>query len=333
MASVRPFYGARAGLETTRGTNVAPTRGIPFTSGAHIEDIDLIYPEELRNNLFGHYAADVGTEVNALEFEGIFDFNYAHWWSNVHIAALATPTGAGADRTWTFLPSGTADNLKSATMQIGHTDGIGATQPALELGYLLGDQLTLRWEKAPGQTGLTFRSRLITPEAAQQISAFTGVGTYTAQTGGYAKAIGTALTIDTTTIGTTADVNVLSLEWTLNAGFTNLYTLNNSAAAQDTFRTGLWGWTATVRRYVRNDTEWDARRAGTTRKIRLTTLGPVLGSSNYSIALDLYGKYSGRTTSHVDGLQVEELTLVPVYDATLGADFRMVIVNDQTTVT
>lgn len=333
MASIRPFYGARAGLESTRGTNVVPTRGIPFTSANHIEDLDWLYPEELRNSLFMHYVGETGTEVNALEFEGTADYNYLHWWANVHIAPVASGTGAGADKTWVFLPSGTADNLKSATMQLGYSDGISATQPATELGYLLGEQFMLRFDKTPGQSGVTFRSRMITPEPVVQIAAFSGVGTFIAQAGGLVKATQTGVTIDTTTIGTTTDVNVISLEWTMNAGWTNLYTLNNSTAAQDTFRTGPWLWSATIRRYLRNDTEWDARRAGTTRKIRVTTTGPTLGGSNYSIQLDLYGKYSGRTTGMADGLGYEDLTFVNLYDSTLTADYRLTVVNDQSTVT
>lgn len=330
--ALRPFLTMRAGLESTRGTNVAPTRGIPFTEGEHDEDIDFIYPEELRNSLYAHYVADVGTETNALTASGNVGFNILVWWLNLHIDAQASGVGAGADKTWTF-KGATTDLLKTATIQLGYNDNIGATRPAVELGYCIGNVLTLSWNKTPGQSGVTFTSELMTPEAVTQISAFTGVGTYTAEAGGLVKASSTGVTIDTTTIGTTTDNDFLSLEWTINSGLSLLHTLNNSTAAQDALRTEPWSWTATVRRYYRNDNEWDARRAGTIRKLRLTTTGPPLGGSNYKVQLDLYGKWSARKLATGEGFGIEELTMQPVYDTTFLGDHQVIVVNDQASIT
>lgn len=332
--ALKPFLAMRAGLEATRGTNVAPTRGIDFTEGDHDEDIDFIYPEQLRQSLYAHYNADTGSEVNALNVGGNVGFNALPWWLNLHIDAQASGTGAGADKTWTF-KGATTDLLKSATVQFGYSDSIGATRPAVELGYCLGETLTLKWDKTPGQSGVTFESRLLTPEGVTQISAFTGVGTYTAEAGGLVKANATAVTVDTTTIGTTTDNDFLSLEWTLQSMSPEglLHTLNNSANAQDLFRVEPWMWTATMRRYYRNDTEWDARRAGTMRKLRLTTLGPTLGAGNYKVQLDLYGKWSARKLATSGGFGIEELTMQPVYDTTFSGDHQVIVVNDQATIT
>lgn len=329
--ALRAFKNARAGLETTRGTNVAPTRGVPFTEGTHNQDVETIYPVELRNSLFGHYAGDAGTETNSFEFSGNMGYAALIEWLNLHVKAVASGTGAGADKTWTFLPLGSADDVKTATVQWGYSDSIGATRPAWEVGYCMGNELTLGWDKSPGTPGATFRSTLLSAEAATQISAFTGVGTYTAENGGLVKAVNTAVTIDATTIGTTADTDVLSAEWTLQTGPVNLYTLNNTTAAQDTLRPNPWDWEARIRRYYRNDNEVDAYVAKTIRKMRVKTTGPVLGGSFYSIQLDLYGKYTARSWAEVDGLGIEEFTLKPIFDATLGADFQVILVNDQAT--
>jgi len=332
--AVRVFKVMRAGLESTRGTNLAPTRGIPFTNGSHEQDIDLIYPEELRNSYHVNYAGDAGTETNSFEFDGPVGYNGLIWWANLHLKAVASGTGAGADKTWTFLPTATADDLKTATIQYGFSDNIGATRPAWELGYCIGDEFTLSWDKSPGSPGVNFKSRIVSPEAAVQISAFTGTGTYTTETDGLAKAKNTQVSIDTTTIGTTADNDILSVEWTLNDRSTNLYTLNNSANAQDTLRPYGWQWSARIRRYYRNDTEVDAYVAKTLRKIRVRTLGSTLGSSNFKIDLELYGKYQGpRRIVEVDGLGIEEYTLVPVFDATATTSFQLIVVNDQGTIT
>ncbi len=329
--ALRAFKSLRAGLETTRGTNVAPTRGIQFTEGTHNQDVETIYPEELRNSYFGHYSGDAGTETNSFELGGSMGFSSLIEQANLHIKAVASGTGAGADKTWTFLPTGTTDDLKTATLQFGYSDGIGATRPAWEVGYCIGNELTLAWDKSPGQPGATWRSTLLSAEAATQISAFTGVGTYTAENGGLVKAVNTAVFIDTATLGATADNDVLSIEWVLQSGPVNLYTLNNTAAAQDTLRPNPWDWEARIRRYYRNDTEVDAYVAKTLRKIRVRTLGPVLGGSNYKIDLELYGKYTARTWAEVDGLGVEEFTLKPVFDATATTHFQLVLVNDQAT--
>lgn len=332
--ALKVFKNMRAGLEVTRGTNLAPTRGIPFTSGFHDQDIELIYPEELRNSYHVNYAADPGTETNSFEFEGPVGYNNLVWWLNLHVKAVASGTGGGADKTWTFTPTATTDDLKTATVQFGYSDSIGATRPAWEVGYCMGDELTLAWDKSPGTPGVTFRSRLLSPESALQVSAYTGVGTYTTETDGLAKAKNTAVYMDTTTIGTTADNDILSIEWTLQNRPVNLYTLNNSANAQDTLRPEGIMWQARIRRYYRNDTEIDAYVAKTIRKVRVRTLGSSLGAGNFKIDLDLYGKYQGpRRIAEVDGLGIEEYTLVPFYDTTATTSFSAVVVNDQSTVT
>lgn len=332
MVASRTFTSMRAGLEATRGTSVLPTRGIDFTTGVHLQNVGLIYPQTLRNSRFTHFDGDAEMETNALEFTGNVRYNQIIWWLNHHVKGLTTPTGAGADRTWTFLPAAT-DDIKTSTIQFAMTDAISATVPGWQVPYVIGDTFSLNYQKTTGSPGVTFASRLVSPKGATQISALTGVGTYTAEAGGLVKAQNTQVSIDTTTIGTTADNDIVSIEWNLQGQPFNLETLNNTAVAQDTFLDS-WAWTARVRRYYRNDTELDAFVAKTIRKIRVRTLGPVLGGSNFKIDLDLYGKYGPeRTVTEQGPLKIEEYTLNEIYDATLGASFQVVVVNDQTTLT
>ncbi|MCI0581848.1 MAG: hypothetical protein L0227_02965, partial [Chloroflexi bacterium] len=61
--------------------------------------------------------------------------------------------------------------------------------------------------------------------------------------------------------------------------------------------------------------------------------GPALGGSNYKIDLDLYGAYTGRTWSEVDGLGIETFTLSPVYDTTATTDMSLVVVNATASIT
>lgn len=330
--ALRIMSHARAGLETTRGTAAAPTRGIPFTEGTHTQAFDHIAPEELRQSLFGHYTADVGTESNSFEFSGVAGYWALVFWGNLHMKAVASGSGAGADKTWNFLPAST-DDLKTATIEYGFADNIGATRPAWSVAGCIGNTFSLNVDKAPGQSGVTFRSTLLSFKPATQISAFTGVGTYTAENGGLVKASATQVFIDSATIGTTADNDVLSVSWELQSGPQVLYTLNNTTAGVEILRPSPWTWTARIRRYYRNNTELNARIAGTVRKVRVRTLGPVLGGSNYRLDLDLYGKYSDRALSIADNIGVEEFTLSPVYDAAAATHFAMTLVNDQAAIT
>lgn len=325
------FKHLRAGLEATRGTGVAMTRGIEFTSAEHKQTIDTIYPEEIRNSYEAHYAAAAGAEVNTIECEYPLDFDAMAWWGNLHLKAIPTPTGAGADRTYTFVPTLTTDDQKSATIQLGYSDTIGASNPAVSLTYVLGDVLNINWNKAPGSPGVTCRSTLISPKAATQITAFTGTGTYT--TSELAKASATVVTIDAATIGTTADNDIVSADWTYTSGYQNLYTLNNTNAAQDTFRPNPLSWELKLTRFIRNDNEWDRYVDKAKRKIRVKTTGSVLGGSFYSVQLDCYGVLADRSTSESDGLGMEELTYKPLYDTTFAGTTQLIVVCDLTTMT
>lgn len=331
--ALRIFKHMRAGLEATPGTGVAMTRGIPFTDGTHNSEVETIHPEELRNSYEVHYQADAGAETHSFDIGGPVGYNYLVWWLNVHMKAVASGSGGGADKTWTFTPTLTSDDIKTATVQFGYSDSISATKPAYSLDWVKGTELTLTWEKAPGTTGVTFQSHLISPEAAAEISAFSGTGTFTTEAGGLVKANNTQTFIDTSTIGTTADNYILSASWTLTNEHVLLYTLNNLTSAQELLRPNPMLWTATFRRRYINDTEYNAYVAKTVRKVRVRSLGPVLGASNYKVDLDLYGVWSGYTRTEVDGVGVEELTMVQKYDTTATTSVSLVVVNDQASIT
>jgi hypothetical protein len=325
------FKTLRAGLEATRGTGVSPTRGIEFTTADHKQTIDTIYPEELRNSYEAHYTAQAGAETNTIDCEFPLDFDAMAWWGNLHIKAIATPTGAGADRTWTFVPTLTADDQKTATVQIAYSDSLGASNPGVSMTYVVGDVLNINWNKSPGSPGVTCRSTLISPKAATQITALTGVGTYT--TSELAKAQATVVTIDPTTIGTTVDNDIVTVDWTYTSGYVNLYTLNNTTAAQDTFRPNPLSWELKLTRYIRNDNEWDRYVDKAKRKIRVKTTGSVLGGSFYSVQLDCYATLFDRTTSETDGLGMEELTYRPLYDTSFAGSTQLIVVNSLTAIT
>lgn len=328
------FRSARAALEATRGTDLTPTRLIYQDEIEHQQEVATIRPQQLRNSYVGWYSAAAGTETNTLRRSGALSYNDAVWDMNTHVKAVASGTGAGADKTWTFLPTHTSDDIKSATMQLGYSDGLSATQPGVRLNYCLGDEYRIKWDKKDDDGSVSFASQMVSPKAAAQISAFTG--SLSDRTVTLISATGTVVTVDTTTIGTTPDNFWTDVEWTLNNGYRNLYTLNNTTAAQDTFRPNARAWKLAGSRYYAGavaDTEWDAFVAKTPRKVRIKTTGPVLGGSFYSIQLDLYGVYTAMEWGERDGLGMHKFTLEPIYDTTALTDFQVIVVTAEAAIT
>lgn len=328
--AVKTLLSARAALEAARGTGLTPTRLLYFEEGSHEQKVATIRPKELRASFVESFRSYAGIERNGFTFSGDCTFDDLIWWANVHLKAVASGTGAGADKTWAFLPTHTSDDIKSATLQFGYTDNIGATRPAWEVQGVLGEDLTLTWKK--GET-LKFASKLMSAEAATQLSAFTGALSDRATVS--ALGTGTQTFIDTATIGSTADADVMDVEFNLVNGWKYLDTLNGTAVATELLRTDPKAWKLTLTRYYRNDTELDAMIAKTVRKIRVQTTGPSLGGSAYRIRLDCYGVYDGDAyeKSEVDGIGVEKFVLVPQYDTTATTDVSLEVVTATAAIT
>src|SRR6185369_6636181 len=126
---------ARAVLEATRGAGGTPTRILYFDDGFWQQDVKTIRPQQLRGSYFGFYSASAGTETNQIGMNGIQSFQDLVWLAQTHIKYVSAPTGAGADRTWAFVPTSASDDIKSALIQFGYIDGLGASQPAASLTY------------------------------------------------------------------------------------------------------------------------------------------------------------------------------------------------------
>ena len=326
--AVKTLLTARAILEASRGAGGTPTRLIYFEEGNHNQDITTLRPRELRNSYFPSFRAYAGVERNGFEFSGDFTFDQAIWWLNLHVKAVASGTGGGADKTWAFTPAASTDDIKSALIQFGYADGIGASVPAWEVPYVLGDELSLSFVK---NDTVKFSSRLMSAKGATQISAFTGALSDVAMVSMVGQ--DTEVWIDPTTIGTTADTDILDATWTLNNGFVYLDTLTNTGVAKDLKRPEPRSWQLELTRYYSNDTELDRFIDKAERKIRIKNTGPVLGGTFYSLTLDCYGVLDTYEKADVDGLGVAKLTYLPIYDATPTSDFVITVVNASATIT
>jgi hypothetical protein len=264
---------------------------------------------------------------------GTLTYDHMIWLANTHIKAVAAGVkGVGVDYLWTFLPTAASDDIKSASVQCGYSDGIAAGQPAVHLKNLLGDELSIAWDKS-GDGAVTYSSKMVTANVAVQLTAFTGSADATGAGHQVVSASTTAVTVDTTTIGSTADTYWQDLKWTLNNGFQNLYTLNNTTAATGTFRPKPRMWKLEGSRYYQAKTEWDAYISKTPRKIRIRSTGAVIGSSTNWVTLDLYGVYTDMKWDEKDDLGFQTFTLEPIYDSTATADFICTVTSGLTAIT
>jgi len=302
---------------------------LEFTEFSPTHDVMTIRPRELRGSLFGHFRAAAGRETAGLNISGNLSYNQLAWLGNVFVKAVPTGAGAGADKTYAFTPSSATDDVKSVTLEYGFDSTLSAGVPGFRQVYSLGRELTVTWDKS-SQDGVTYSADLDSPKALSQITAFGGTPTQLASTA--MSPNNTAITIDATTIGTTADNYAPSLTWTLSNGFTDLDTLNNTVSAQDTFRTGEWAWTAELTRFYVNDNERDRFIDKAVRKLRVVNTGPTLGATTYKATLDLFGVIEGASWDKTDGLIMETLSYVPVYDTTAATNFSLTVVTSEATI-
>jgi hypothetical protein len=327
--ALQVFTSARAALEVTRGTNLTPTRLIYGESFVHSQDFATIRPEELRNSYEGFFSAAPGPEKNTIQTSGRMSYDDLIWWLNLFGKAVASGTGAGADKLWTFVPTNTSDDVKTVTMQLGYSDTIG-TAPGVQLNYCIGDTFNLHFEKnADG--AVTYNATLMSAFANTQITSFTGA--LSDRTVTLASCNNTTVYLDATTIGTTADLNVVSVDWTVNLQPVPFYALNNTTAATAVYRPKHRTWTATIVRQYNSATEWSIYATKAERKIRVKTVGPVLGGTNYIIQMDLYGVYTGRTWSDTDGIITETLTVEGLFDTGVSASYAFAVTNATASIT
>jgi hypothetical protein len=323
--ALKVFTSARAALESVRGTDLTPTRIIYAEEFTHGQEVATIRPAERRNSYSPVFSASAGPERNTFGMSGRLSYDDAIWFGNLFFKAVASGTGGGDPYTWTFLPTNTSDDLKTATVQLGYADTIGASAPGIKLNYCIGQTLTLRWEK--NDDGAV-TAQFLSAKAATQITAFTGSLTDRSVT--LASCNNTIVYSDPGgTIGTTADNNIIAVEWTVDLGPVPLYTLDGTTSAYAVYRPNHRTWTASITRQFANDTHWDDYVDKTEQKIRVKTSS----TASREISLDLYGTYTGREWADVDGIVTEVLTLEPIYNATATADHIFKVINGIASIT
>jgi hypothetical protein len=318
---------AQAGLETTRGTAVAATRVLDVVPGSvkPARDPHLVLVRRAGSLATAH-SAWPGRDEPKLDLELPLSYDYLPFLLNLTLGPLTTPTGAGADKTWTFdstVISDTADNLKSATIEVGGRD---SWPSGLIYAGCVGTKLDLS-----AKVGEAWSAKLsVVPQSLAKGNLTTGLSVMSNIQ--YVLATGTKAYIDPTTFGTTQRATVLSAEISFDIGVEARWYLSGSRAPGRVAVTGPRAITAKIVAEWDSITEFDATHAATIRKVRLETTGATLGSSAYRFTLDLPGVWESHVLAADGGVITEELSLRALYDATLGADVKAVVVNASTSV-
>src|SRR3982751_2609046 len=140
-AAELPFEYLALALHATRGTAITPpTHNLPLV-GTITPIREKYRPEESRGTLAEWYRSKTVRTSATWEGEGGADPNYAPLLFNLIAKANSTPTTPALGvltRLWTYTPTMTSDDLKSATIYFGDPN-----VQIFQSAYCMADELTV----------------------------------------------------------------------------------------------------------------------------------------------------------------------------------------------
>lgn len=328
-APIVPLQLVQIGLEAVRGTAVPATQVLDFTPGQASLKRD---PGTIRIRNAGSLATAhrsyAGKDAISIDIGGPVTYQWLATWLNLFLGPLAAGAGAGADKTYAFdstVVSDTADNLKSATLEVGGRD---AWPSEYQVAGVMGQKLSIAIAQGKEWTyKAALLGRAVTPQA--KTAALSQLATLVDVLGTTTKVyVDSALAF-----GTTQKVgDVVSADIEIDLGTEARYTLDG---ARNPFRVGVVKpRTVKAKIVVEYDAQaaYTATHAATAQRIRVASTGPTLGGSAYRAQFDLPGVWDAHVLADNNGVVVEELSLAGQYDATPAADIAAVVVCDRATV-
>jgi hypothetical protein len=328
MPGIQDFTYANWATETVRGTPLAPTRQL-YAGGTGVLDIEdnLSFHEAENRGVRTRVARatsqaeDVNLKLETADGVGYDDLTLV----GEFLKGGVTPTGAGADRTWTFVPSMTAANSpESVTFDVGDDTQNWRCQ------YCMATKITI--SSALGELtklGLEmFAQRAIKAAKA------------TPATNVAVKIPGDLWTVKFATTlaglpGAAISTNFL-LDWKLELTPGNVWRhyMDGNAYGAQHVETSIGGvLSATVESTALAVSEIvDKYRAQTLDFVRLKATGPVLGGSNYSAQLDLPILWDKPQVigAESDGVNLYKASARLAYDPTGNQSIGLVLVNSLT---
>ncbi len=328
MASVGSIALERlqAGLETTRFTAVAATRKVYAERGNAIwEDVE--NKEFLAENVGSYieaYRHVVVGQQGKLTVPAYVTASDLAWWGQLAWKGSVAATGPTNTSVYTdtFTPDPTTDTLKSATFE-AYSDTV-----QLQIPGAFVDKFVITWQagKTVSQTADLVAQQVIVKNVTPSIGDRTAVNAIAGTT---AKVY-----IDTSTIGTTQALNVLSGTITYGNNINLITHLMGQLYPDDMYRLPRYA-EVELEVHYQTDTERLAMNADTLRKLRVILSGPNIASSNpptnETVTLDFYGYWKTMALGASGAIRTVKLVGQSQYDTTAFVDWTVAIANSNAT--
>ena len=308
----RVFRDWQIGFEATRGTSVAATRRLYVIDGEITKEVPQLHFPEDRGEFVMTREANLGDVIAGIQIrDAKATFEDIMVW--LEMAVMGDEAPAGIDPyTWTYLPDLTTDDLKTATIEWDD----GANQ--WEVAFCMVNVLTIRGTK--GDVWHVSAEVLGDDKVATTLTA--ALTDFTKEA---ALMTNTQIFIDSVTIGTTqVTARLLEFEITITNNIAREFFAESGV--MQAINRGKREVAARVRLKFSSLTEYNAWLAETTQKVRIRAIGSD-GVANRKIDIDLYGRWQSTSFAEVDGMIYADLELLPIYDATLGAEYQFEVIN------
>lgn len=316
---------AQAGIESSRGTNVAATRKI-YAQITPKYDRSLMDFQDTSGTFEARRRVAYGREKVSFSAADILTYEDLAWWAQFMIKGGVTGTGsASVGYTYAFTPSLATDDLKSMTLEFGDAGNPYETGQVMcnswtlrmdadndsEPGWMLDAELIGRdWTPTTFTTALTDR--------ATEVVLARGTKFYLDDGGG--------------TIGSTQKTGSL-----ISASITGTNNIHYKAFAEDTagYAAGKVGrGPRTIEGQFtvefEDDTEFAKFRnaTGVQKLIRLEQTGSTIATTyTKKFTLDLYGYYSSWSRGDREGNLTATFGFMGFYDSTAGKTMSATVVN------
>lgn len=325
-----------AALETTRGTAVTPPTHRFNLAGTVTPVMEEFRPDDPVGTLESYQRSEIMRDLSTIEAEGGLDPNQLQFWYEMMVkggVTPTTPTNGVLTRLWTYVPTVTADNLKSATFYGGDPNGA----VFLQAPFVMLDDMSIESD-ASGTDGVTMSvkgtGRSVTKLSTPVVPA--------AVVGPLLVPGKMQLWVDTSSaIGTTEiTARFISASVSLISGVTPKY-LARGPVANPTFDhvgRAPRHLEMALKFEVADAAQYDLWKAHTTLKTRLRLNGPLIESVTpdyyYYAQFDIYGPFAADMSwGDLEGTnRTIELSILSEYNATLGASWAAYVQNTKTAV-
>lgn len=327
------FETLAAALESTRGTAVTPpTHTFPLT-GTVSPMPEFYEPEEARGTLVRRYRQQKVRDHGEWAAEGGADPEYLPFFLNLITGAgvISTPTNGVLTRLHTHKPTITSDAVKTATLYWGD-----ANIQIWQADFAYANELTISAD-ASGTDGATMSiSGWSNPPVEVATPTFPAL-----TIGSILMPAAMQIWIDTASaIGTTEVTGrLVSAELTIANNIVPKFIAAGPTGSLTYSRIGRGRpeVSTTFQLEVPDTTQMDQALAATAVKVRIRVSGDQIEAVTPTyyeyVQWDTYGKLKFDGWADLEGTnRTATFRIDTVYDSTLGADFQVVVQNQNTTV-